>query len=136
MLEDAKAEILLTENNPCTSFRPWKPTSSASMPLITRDWMKSRRTSQPDDLAYVIYTSGSTGQPKGVQVTHGAVVNLLTSAGKTIEFYAAMTSLLSVTTLSFDIAALEIFLPLISGATTDSGRHTDHGRRHHAGGTD
>ena len=66
------------------------------------------------DLAYVIYTSGSTGKPKGVEVIHSAVVNLLISAGKKIAF-GPEDKLLSVTTLSFDIAALELFLPLISG---------------------
>ena len=69
----------------------------------------------PDDLAYVIYTSGSTGRPKGVQISHGAVVNLLTSMRREPGL-AAEDRLLAVTTLSFDIAALELFLPLTSGA--------------------
>jgi amino acid adenylation domain-containing protein len=70
---------------------------------------------EPSNLAYIIYTSGSTGQPKGVQIQHNSVVNLLTSAARTIGFGPA-DNLLAVTTLSFDIAALEIFMPLISGA--------------------
>jgi amino acid adenylation domain-containing protein len=68
----------------------------------------------PDDRAYVIYTSGSTGQPKGVQVSHRALFNLLLSMQRVPGFTAADT-LLAVTTLSFDIAGLELFLPLISG---------------------
>ena len=66
-------------------------------------------------VAYVIYTSGSTGRPKGVEVTHSNAVNLLNSMAKT----PGLTSkdiLVAVTTISFDIAALEIYLPLISGA--------------------
>ena len=66
------------------------------------------------DLAYVIYTSGSTGRPKGVQIPHRALVNLLTAMSQT----PGMTEhdvLLAVTTLSFDIAALELFLPLAVG---------------------
>jgi amino acid adenylation domain-containing protein len=68
------------------------------------------------DVAYVIYTSGSTGKPKGVAVTHRNVVNFLHSmaASPGIEENDA---LLAVTTLSFDISILELFLPLSKGAT-------------------
>jgi amino acid adenylation domain-containing protein len=66
-------------------------------------------------LAYIIHTSGSTGQPKGVMVEHRGVVNFLGSMQRQFEMTAA-DRLLSVTTLSFDIAGLEIYLPLISGA--------------------
>jgi amino acid adenylation domain-containing protein len=86
--------------------------SAASNPLqpdITRD-------ARPEDAAYLIYTSGSTGQPKGVEVPHRAVANFLTSMasapGLTKE-----DRLLAVTTISFDIAVLEIFLPLAAGGT-------------------
>jgi amino acid adenylation domain-containing protein len=65
--------------------------------------------------AYVIYTSGSTGKPKGVIVPHGAVVNFLQSVSKTPGLGADDT-LLAVTTLSFDIAVLELLLPLTVGA--------------------
>lgn len=67
------------------------------------------------DLAYVIYTSGSTGRPKGVQIEHSSFVNLLES----MREKPGITSgdiLVAVTTISFDIAGLELFLPLISGA--------------------
>ena len=70
---------------------------------------------QPNDTAYVIYTSGSTGKPKGVEISHRSVVNFLTS----MQLEPGIQSsdrLLAVTTLSFDIAGLEIFLPLVSGA--------------------
>jgi amino acid adenylation domain-containing protein len=69
----------------------------------------------PENLAYVIYTSGSTGKPKGVQISHSAVVNFL-STMRQIPGLAKEDVLLSVTTLSFDIAALELYLPLIVGA--------------------
>jgi amino acid adenylation domain-containing protein len=68
-----------------------------------------------DDNAYVIYTSGSTGKPKGVEISHRAVVNLLCSMRKKPGLDARDT-LLAVTTLSFDIAALELLLPLCVGA--------------------
>ena len=67
-----------------------------------------------DDLAYVLYTSGSTGRPKGVEISHRALANLLVSMREAPGFSAGR-SLLAVTTLSFDIAALELFLPLMSG---------------------
>ncbi|HLH57415.1 MAG TPA: amino acid adenylation domain-containing protein, partial [Verrucomicrobiae bacterium] len=65
-------------------------------------------------LAYVIYTSGSTGKPKGVQINQSGVVNLLLSAAETAGINE-QDKLLAVTTLSFDIAGLEIFMPLITG---------------------
>ncbi|MBE9212893.1 amino acid adenylation domain-containing protein [Plectonema cf. radiosum LEGE 06105] len=69
----------------------------------------------PNHLAYIIYTSGSTGKPKAVQILHKSLVNCLES----MQQQPGITSddiLLSVTTLSFDIAALELYLPLITGA--------------------
>ena len=69
----------------------------------------------PDSLAYVIYTSGSTGQPKGVEIPHRAVVNLLATMARSPGL-APSDVLVAVTTISFDIAGLELFLPLIVGA--------------------
>ncbi len=69
----------------------------------------------PDAVAYVIYTSGSTGKPKGVLVPHKAVVNLLTSVAVT-PGVSREDAVLAVTTLSFDIAVSEIWLPLVQGA--------------------
>jgi amino acid adenylation domain-containing protein len=67
-------------------------------------------------LAYVIYTSGSTGQPKGVQLSHRALGNFLASMQREPGI-AAQDRLLAVTTMSFDIAGLEIWLPLVNGAS-------------------
>jgi amino acid adenylation domain-containing protein len=69
----------------------------------------------PENLAYVIYTSGSTGKPKGVQVIQRGVMNFLASMRKEPGLNPDDV-LLAITTLSFDIAALEIFLPLVTGA--------------------
>lgn len=69
-----------------------------------------------ESLLYVLYTSGSTGQPKGVAITHRNVVNFLTSMQREPGLTSA-DRLLAVTTISFDIAGLELFLPLVSGAT-------------------
>lgn len=75
-----------------------------------------RHDPQPEDPAYVIYTSGSTGTPKGVVVPHRAVVNLLASMACKPGF-SARDRLLAVTTPSFDIAVLELLLPLGMGGT-------------------
>jgi amino acid adenylation domain-containing protein len=69
----------------------------------------------PDQNAYVMYTSGSTGKPKGVEVPHSALMNFLWSM-RAEPGISASDKLLAVTTLSFDIAGLELFLPLIAGA--------------------
>ena len=71
----------------------------------------------PDDLAYVLFTSGSTGRPKGVQVVHGAVTNFLLSM-KREPGCVDTDRLLAVSTISFDTAVLELFLPVLSGGTT------------------
>ena len=68
-----------------------------------------------NDLAYLIYTSGSTGQPKGVPIRHQSLSNLLMAMANRLQVKPTDT-LMAVTTLAFDIAALELFLPLISGA--------------------
>jgi len=121
MVEDSGAALLLTQ----TGLEASVPTRAA--PAIAVDGtalqsepavaggLGSERGARPDDLAYVIYTSGSTGRPKGVAITHRALLNLLLSMGREPGL-AESDVLLSVTTLSFDIAALELFLPLLVGA--------------------
>ncbi len=68
-----------------------------------------------EDIAYILYTSGSTGKPKGVPIRHSSLTNFLASMAQLFDVTASDT-LLAVTTLGFDIAALEIFLPLVTGA--------------------
>ncbi len=69
-------------------------------------------------LAYLLYTSGSTGKPKGVEIPHCAVVNFLSSMRREPGMLAS-DRLLAVTSLSFDIAGLELFLPLVVGAEVE-----------------
>ena len=70
----------------------------------------------PDQLAYVLFTSGSTGRPKGVEITRGALANFLGSMAGSPGL-AEDERLLAITTTCFDIAGLELFLPLCVGAT-------------------
>ncbi len=72
-------------------------------------------TASADDTAYVLYTSGSTGEPKGVRVLHRNLTNFLASMRERPGLSADDT-LCAVTTLSFDIAGLELYLPLTVGA--------------------
>jgi amino acid adenylation domain-containing protein len=73
------------------------------------------RAPRPRDAAYILYTSGSTGRPKGVVVSHGALANFLNSMRERPGL-SASDVLAAVTTVSFDIAGLELYLPLIVGA--------------------
>ncbi|MGC1376637.1 MAG: amino acid adenylation domain-containing protein [Anaerolineales bacterium] len=123
MLADSRLTILLTQ----TSLVDSLPEHTAYPIFMDRDWPAianeaiancSYQDISPDHLAYVIYTSGSTGKPKGVQVTQKAVVNFLTAMRREPGL-TACDRLLSVTTLSFDIAGLELYLPLISGAVVE-----------------
>jgi amino acid adenylation domain-containing protein len=97
--------------------------ADAGTPLVVVD--DPRLTEQPSEivataidpsaLSYVIYTSGSTGRPKGVEIAHRNVVNFL-HAMRREPGITSEDVLLAVTTPSFDIAGLEIWLPLVSGA--------------------
>ncbi|MDD2707877.1 MAG: amino acid adenylation domain-containing protein [Verrucomicrobiae bacterium] len=73
---------------------------------------------QPDHLAYVIYTSGSTGQPKGVQIAHRSLSHFLWCMARA-PGCAAGDKALALTTICFDIAALELYLPLTVGACVE-----------------
>jgi amino acid adenylation domain-containing protein/non-ribosomal peptide synthase protein (TIGR01720 family) len=122
MLDDAAPSILLTKQ----SLLPSLPFSAAGILCLDADQHLFFNQSaenppaniNPLNLAYLIYTSGSTGIPKGVQIQHRALINFLSSMqrepGLTADDY-----LLAVTSLSFDIAALEIFLPLTCGAQVE-----------------
>ncbi len=119
MLADAQAPILVTQR----ALEDTLDNHDAQTVYLDADWdLISLEPEAPpvsgvtaDDVAYVIYTSGSSGQPKGVQVPHRALVNFLASMLRT-PGVTAHDCLLAVTTLSFDIAGLELFLPLLVGA--------------------
>ena len=128
MIEDSKARLILTQTALLSTLPPTLAQSLCIETILSRrgalcgrdgnlQISPARNASQAVDssaLAYVIYTSGSTGKPKGVQVTHRSVVNLLASVARKTEFNPS-DNFLAVTTLSFDIAALELFLPLTTG---------------------
>ncbi|HPT20308.1 MAG TPA: amino acid adenylation domain-containing protein [Bacteroidales bacterium] len=121
MFEDSGADILITQNSLKSKFVG----ISAEKRMILLDAERGKidrcDSNNPDvvisnqSLAYLIYTSGSTGKPKGVKVHHQAVVNFLLSM-KDTPGLTGEDRLLAVTTLSFDISVLELFLPISNGA--------------------
>ncbi|BAB74343.1 non-ribosomal peptide synthetase [Anabaena sp. FACHB-709] len=131
IINDSQISILLTQTSLLNNLplieeialnKPLKTPLCASAPLreikiipLISNTDKTNDLSHPNQLAYLIYTSGSTGTPKGVQILHRSLSNFLTAMSKAPGL-TAEDNLLAVTTLAFDIAALEIFLPLIVGA--------------------
>ena len=118
VLDDAHVALLLTQDSMLASL----PSTSAEVICLDPEWLVFQHEGTepvatevtPANLAYVIYTSGSTGKPKGVQLEHRSVVNFLCSMRR----QPGMTAddvLVAVTTLSFDIAGLELYLPLLVG---------------------
>ncbi len=120
MLEDTKAAVLVTHSHLVQHL----PTDDVHVVQLDEEWDTITEHStdnpqsgvQPHHLAYIIHTSGSTGKPKGVQIPHRNVVNFLETMRQTPGLSADDT-LLAITTLSFDIAVLELYLPITTGAT-------------------
>ena len=123
MIEDSDLKILLTEKAMFEELDSSIFSENLQVVNLDTEWSKIARRSKKkpktettaENRAYVIYTSGSTGNPKGVEISHKALVNFLCSM-QSEPGMNAEDVVVSVTTLSFDIAGLELYLPLISGA--------------------
>ncbi|AGP41601.1 hypothetical protein SCE1572_48190 [Sorangium cellulosum So0157-2] len=128
MLEDARLPLLVTQERLLHAL----PDTGARAICLDRDW--SAIAGEPDrdptplldeeSLAYVIYTSGSTGRPKGVMVRHGGVTNFLLSMKEHLSPPGDVV-VLATTSISFDIAVLELFLPLLVGGRVELVRRED-----------
>jgi amino acid adenylation domain-containing protein len=128
ILEDAEVACVVTVTSFLSIF------DGTGTPILLLDEEYETLALQPDstpdvsvhsdDLAYVIYTSGSTGRPKGVEVEHRNVVSFLRAMLREPGMTAGDT-LLAVSTLSFDIAGLEIWLPLSVGGSVVIASRTD-----------
>ncbi|MCP4700190.1 MAG: amino acid adenylation domain-containing protein, partial [Gammaproteobacteria bacterium] len=118
LIEDSAAALVLTQ----TSLSGLLNEAGFKIVCMDRiaEALYSQSTDNPklvsgaENLAYVMFTSGSTGRPKGVQIVHRSVVNFLKSTEKRPGF-ADTDTMLSVSTISFDITILEFFLPLCTG---------------------
>jgi len=118
MISDASANVLITSKKYQKYF-----SCAAQEMLIEEIWPKFGHIGADvvdtavfgNDVAYILYTSGSTGKPKGVIITHESLANLLLSMQKAPGINPD-DRLLAISTISFDIAGLELYLPLIAGA--------------------
>ncbi len=118
-------KLMLTQEHLHHSAKDFIGNEEVTMILLTSDWKANDWLSTinqalvqgviPENLIYVIYTSGSTGKPKGVMVNHKSVVNFMCSMQADYEL-GIKDSMIGVTPISFDIHALELYLPLITGA--------------------
>ena len=121
VLEDASPKVLMAERQTHARY------SGSSLTLLEpecgdtllgdslRDAESSPDLSTPEGVAYVLYTSGSTGRPKGVEITHRNLGNFLQGMQQQLR-PTANDRFLAVTTVTFDIAGLELYLPLTAGA--------------------
>ncbi|MGB8535532.1 MAG: amino acid adenylation domain-containing protein [Acidobacteriaceae bacterium] len=121
VLEDAAPPFVLTRKK----FFARIPESPLRNPrLLDLDDVRARKspsgyvsiTITEEDLAYVIYTSGSTGKPKGASITHGGLLNTVLAVGQDLRL-APDDIVLAWSTIAFDVACLEIYLPLAFGAS-------------------
>ena len=121
ILEDAAPQVLIAPTD--SPLAAALPEGAVFLPFnsladATHDFDDSPLGERPSEqqLAYILFTSGSTGRPKGVEVGRGAFANFLRSMAHTPGL-SKDERLLAITTTTFDIAGLELFLPLFVGAT-------------------
>ncbi|MZF85520.1 non-ribosomal peptide synthetase, partial [Streptomyces sp. SID5643] len=123
VLDDARCALVLTTGDLAGSLPrtgvpllPLDEVHPGALPAGNLHHRERTAAVHRDHPAYVIYTSGSTGRPKGVVVPRGALDNFLAAMDHRLDL-TADDRLLAVTTVGFDIAGLELYLPLLSGAT-------------------
>ena len=120
MVEDSGAKVLITQRGLKERLfsgldLEWVYLDEAQAQIDQQSSESLAPMAGPSNRAYVLYTSGSTGRPKGVEIEHRALTNFLCSMAREPGL-TQHDVLLAVTTLGFDIAGLELFLPLIAGA--------------------
>ena len=125
VLEDAAPPFVLTRKRFFARIAgPRLRASLSNLRLLDLDDLRARKSPSgyasikvtKEDVAYVIYTSGSTGRPKGASITHGGLVNTLLGVGNDLRL-GPDDIVLAWSTIAFDVACLEIYLPLAFGAS-------------------
>jgi len=115
MLEDSKADVLLTNKVLASDIKySGKVIDLKDECISSMDSGNLENANTPGDLAYVMYTSGSTGKPKAVMIEHGALANYIDAIEQWMDYTPGRT-VLSVTTMAFDIFVYEIFPSLAKG---------------------
>lgn len=118
ILEECKPVAVISDTSVAAALQ-WNATPIICMDeewAADEDTSVERATAGPHDLAYIIYTSGTTGKPKGVMIAHRSLVNVLWCMQRKPGL-SDQDRMLAVATISFDIATLDMFLPLIAGGT-------------------
>jgi amino acid adenylation domain-containing protein len=122
ILEECQPVAILSDSSVAETLTRVPKSSALPVLCVDRPWQGGERLPglpgpmDPAGMAYTIYTSGTTGKPKGVPITHGALLNLVCSMWKRPG--AAQTDrTLAVAPISFDIATMDMFLPICSGGT-------------------
>ncbi|KAG9254544.1 polyketide synthase [Emericellopsis atlantica] len=118
MIEDACPKLVITEDesHQLPDIQDAVCITATHLATLSQGGHNLDLDVRPYDLVYIMYTSGSAGRPKGVEVTHESVASLLLSM-KREPGCSARDRMLALTTVSFDMAVLELFLPLICGGT-------------------
>jgi len=119
MAEHSRSKVLITteqHKNRFNFFPGLVITIESILKDTTCNSLRPRLITEKQATAYVIYTSGSTGKPKGVEISQGNLLNLMQSMQK-VPGINSDDTLCAVTTLSFDMSVVELFLPIFSGAS-------------------
>lgn len=120
IMENAEVAWVVTNNslnwpeNTAAGLIPLNPTLQAALQEMPP--VETVVTIHPESLAYVIYTSGSTGMPKGVMITHRAVVNFCEWLHTLIYEGRPPLNCMLTAPVSFDASVQQLFPPLIYGS--------------------
>lgn len=119
LLEDSAVQLIITADEPDSAILPG-PYRMVNVKTLAEADVSNEQTSvkgSPQDVMYVLYTSGSTGQPKGVQITHSSVLNLLEWLQDLIyRPQQAPVKALLTATINFDASVQQLFAPLLHGS--------------------
>lgn len=119
ILNDSNVKMVLTETEYISSLSSFNLNliNITDAEVFSLDGKNLNIKQNPEDLSYIIYTSGSTGKPKGVMLKKGSLMNLINYCNNYVEYLKnpLYRSVVSVTTVSFDIFIFETLISLQKG---------------------